>query len=109
MPEERPESVVRSERLREAFLDYLQAAGFPPWPGADGVTVPDVLLAYAAALAAGQAHEGIERLRDHLVGFALTPEELNGIPEAERAAWRQVWAEATTLLKKVTNARPPSA
>ena len=62
--------------------------------------MPDVLLAYAAALAAGQAHEGIERLRDHLVGFALTPEELNGIPEAERAAWQQLWADVTTLLRR---------
>jgi hypothetical protein len=42
-------------------------------------------------------------------GLALTPEELHGIPEADRATWRQVWAEVTTLLKKVTNARPPSA
>jgi hypothetical protein len=100
MSEKRPESVVRAAQWREVFLDSLQTAGFPPWPGADGVTVPDVLLAYAAALAAGQAPEGIERLRDHLIGFALTPEELNGIPEAERAAWRLLWAEVTGLLQR---------
>jgi hypothetical protein len=58
--------------------------------------VPDVLLAYAAALAAGQAREGIERLRDHLVGFALTAEELHGLPEAERAAWQRLWADVAT-------------
>ena len=69
----------------------------------------DVLLAYASTVAAGQAPEGAEVLRRHPELASLRDRELlDGLPEAERAAWQQLGADVTTLLKKVTNAGPSS-
>jgi hypothetical protein len=44
----------RTQRVRAVLLAYLQDAPAPLWPGADSLTVEEVLLSYPQALAAGQ-------------------------------------------------------
>jgi hypothetical protein len=65
MPDERPKSTARSEELREVLLGYLQAAGCPLWPGADGLTVAEVLLSYFPNAAAGRVPDRQELLQRH--------------------------------------------
>jgi hypothetical protein len=40
--------------VREVLLNYLLSAGLPDWPGADGRTVHEVLLAYPEYAAMGR-------------------------------------------------------
>jgi hypothetical protein len=65
MADEPLELQARVHRLREVLLGYLQAAGVPAWPGADGLTVRDALNDYQRAVAAGRVPDLRELRRRH--------------------------------------------
>jgi hypothetical protein len=44
---------LNTQRMRELLLAHLQAAGAPPWPGADGVTLEEILHSYPQEAALG--------------------------------------------------------
>jgi hypothetical protein len=48
------ESEVRWRQLQELLLGHLSAAEMPVWPGADGLTLEEVLFTYSHAVAAGR-------------------------------------------------------
>jgi hypothetical protein len=58
-------AAAAAQQLREVLLGYLQAAGSPPWPGADSLTVADVLASYPAAAASGQVPDRATLLLRH--------------------------------------------
>jgi hypothetical protein len=51
--------------LRQVLLDYLQAGWIVGWPGADGLTLDDVLACYPQAIAAGAVPDCQELCRRH--------------------------------------------
>jgi len=67
--------VVPHQRLRELLLSHLQAAQASRWPGADGLTVQEVLAGYAEYARAGWVPDLQEllcrhpELREALLGF----------------------------------------
>jgi hypothetical protein len=54
---------LRQRRLQELLLGYLQGIGAPWWPGADGLTVQEVLRSYPEHAAAGRVPDRQELLR----------------------------------------------
>jgi hypothetical protein len=65
MPDDSDKHVVHQRQLWDLLLGYLQAASGPPWPGADGLTVEEVLLSYPQAAAAGVVPGRQALLHDH--------------------------------------------
>jgi hypothetical protein len=58
-------SPALKQRLGELLLGYLQAAGCPRWPGADGQSVDEVLRSYPQAATAGHVPSFPQLLREH--------------------------------------------
>jgi hypothetical protein len=54
-----------AERLRELLLDYLRATRVSTWPGADGLTLADVLNCDPEGLGAWEASDWERFVRDH--------------------------------------------
>jgi len=54
MGDEMRETGADHQDLRELLLRYLQSPGGSPWPGADGLTVREVLESYSQAAEAGR-------------------------------------------------------
>ena len=52
-------------RVHELLLAYLRAADAPRWPGADSVTIQEVLQSYPLAAAAGLVPNLAELLEMH--------------------------------------------
>jgi hypothetical protein len=63
---ERPgNSFERRQRLHRVLVQYMDRVVCPAWPGADGLTVEDVVGCYQQALAAGQVPGLDELMRLH--------------------------------------------
>ena len=54
MPTDAREDVTSTQRLHELLLGYLGCPRVRLWPGADGLTVDEILRSYPEAAAAGQ-------------------------------------------------------
>jgi hypothetical protein len=65
MPQEPADSSPSQARVRELLLGYLQAGDALRWPGADSVTVGDVLGGYGEAAAAGRVPNRQQLLDNH--------------------------------------------
>jgi hypothetical protein len=65
MRDESAGAAVARWRLRELLLGYLRAAHVPVWPGADALTVQEVLGSYAESAAAGRVPDPQQLQRLH--------------------------------------------
>ena len=66
------QSCIGGDRLlRRVLLDLMMSRNALPWPGSDGVTVEEVLAAYAPASERGRVPDEEELIRRHP---ELTPE-----------------------------------
>jgi hypothetical protein len=66
MPGKPTEPQEAAGRLLEVLLGYLQAAAsVAAWPGADGLTLENILDCYPVAVAAGEVPDWQELLRRH--------------------------------------------
>ncbi len=54
MNERQGNSWDRLQRLHRVLIGYMDGVACPAWPGADGLTVEDVVGCYPQALSAGQ-------------------------------------------------------
>ncbi len=54
MTDKLDQAVSHRRAAAELLLRLLCTAGLPPWPGADGLTVQDILQMYPQAAAAGR-------------------------------------------------------
>lgn len=85
---------TRGQQLLTILLGYLAAAECPSWPGADGLTVDDVVVCYAPALAIGRV-PGLEEL---VIRHPELAEELRsffafgeGAAGSSSCSWRVNW------------------
>jgi len=65
MIERQETSYDRWLRLQRVLFTYLEGVACPAWPGADGLTVDDVVSCYPQALAAGQVPGLDDLVRRH--------------------------------------------
>jgi hypothetical protein len=54
-----------AERLRELLLEYLRVTRVSTWPGADGLTVEDVLTCYPEAIGAWEVPDWRRFVREN--------------------------------------------
>jgi hypothetical protein len=60
-----PENVANIRHLQELLLDYLLHASAPAWPGADGLTIEEVLEYYPEAASCGSVPNEEELICRH--------------------------------------------
>jgi hypothetical protein len=80
MPPTRPEQASCDDALLELLLQYMRNSDCPSWPGADGLTVPEVVRCYPQYAAIGRVPDLDFLLRRHtelrealLTFFNVTP------------------------------------
>jgi len=80
MPPTRPEHASGNDAVLKLLLEYMRNSDCPSWPGADGLTVPEVVRSYPQYAASGHVPDLASLLRRHpelrdtlLTFFSVTP------------------------------------